>query len=354
MDEDNDLADDAFSNNQISNQDAMNGMMNYFNVPSLTQNAEMNKESDNSEQLDDDSNIDSAEGAKQKAKKLSQNARQKKIISEKNHLISEQQRKIDEMALLVGQLNHRLDKMSLDYADQTENYLNLKKDDLRYTKKHYENQEQYDEANKSEEELANLHYELLKVRENKNIYKSRLNQNAELLTRASQEVKSKNYSIPDEDLNPADEEKLNSRAEFFRKHPYLNPEPNNPNYSQNLFDMSLQEAVALEDDYKINGRGEEIGTRQFYNDLSATIKSRLNQKGNPPMSNRNIYDNAAPQPSVYRNSNRAVRLTNDEIRMRDAIFQEFGISPDKNKDEYNKRLEEYNTHMANFKRKGNY
>jgi len=210
-----------------------------------------------------------------KSKKLTQNQRLKKQLEEKEKENATLKKANDEYILaLAAQKQKDLNASMLILEKDKKEFAKLAADEA-YREEYYRANEQYNEAHQAKIRAMRAIAEEAKREEDIRILKRDYEQTNQIINQAYQEYQQKDYSYKPQYEYETDDNKNDAQERFLRAHPFLDMRGNNPNFSKNLKDEADKLANTLADKYKIEGRGKEVYTDSFYEDLSRTLKDNL-------------------------------------------------------------------------------
>ncbi len=198
-------------------------------------------------------------------KRLSQSDRQKKQLAEARQHLYEMQQALEMERNKTLTYEEELFQAKMDNLEREEKYYkNISADYKSALESAYEDGASAAVADATDK-LQDSKLYLKKIQEEKdkvfNLYKQYKN-NPQQSMRVNLPV--------DESLN-----------NFLERHPYLDPKDGNPNYSAEAFSEVAKISSDLSKQYKVQGRGDEIRSDNYYNDLEKIMKKNLNMGGKP-------------------------------------------------------------------------
>lgn len=234
------------------------------------------------------------EESSNKTKKLTQNQRQKRLLAEQQQKILELEREKDQLVLSAALREQNELNAHLLLLEQDKKELAKRAEDEVYRKKYYDSNNQYEESLQADLAAMKAITEEKKREEEIKVLRAQYEQKNKIINQAYNEFQNKNYTYKETYEFEEDPNKKNALEQFLNQHNFLDNRHNNPNFSPRLRQKADQLAVMLEDKYKIEGRGHEVQSPSFFQDLSSTLRENLknefssNQGGqgyNPPSSN---------------------------------------------------------------------
>ena len=289
-----------------------------------------------------------------RTKKPSQNQRLKSLLQEKEQQIAALQRANDELVLKKAYEGHAAKENLLRSKEQEVKELQKIASDELYRKQFFNAQEQIEEANLAEMRAMNAVAEKKIKEQELAALQYSLRQESELINAAYNEYQYKDYSYKPQYEIEDNTPKAKALDKFLDQHKFLDHRYNNPNFSPRISNIADDLMRKLEDRYKVEGRGHEVHTDAFFQDLSGTLKENLrnefnlannnNQMGKNPYNsgdglNMNRYSNDYSAPVTP--SRRPVKYTapmNDGERKIRANFinaaKSLGIDPDTIPEQY--------------------
>lgn len=210
---------------------------------------------ENTENFDDEPHYDS-QGDKPRKKRLSQSDRQKKRLQEMQAQMLEMQAQLEKERQIKMSYEEELFKSKLDTLEKDEKYWKTVAQDYKSSlESSYEEGASAAMADYTEK-LHDSKINLRQIQEEKNKIHNLYSQYKNNPTPAPRSV-----TVVDEGLN-----------RFLEKHPYLDPDKNNPNYSPDAFAEVSKLSSELSKQYKIQGRGNDISSDDYYEDLEKMMK----------------------------------------------------------------------------------
>jgi hypothetical protein len=250
------------------------------------------KKSDVPEYKQEKPTYDQEENAS-KPKKLTQNQRQKRLLAEQQQKILELEREKDQLVLSAALQQQNELNAHLLLLEQEKRDLAKRAEDEVYRKKYYDSNNQYEESLQADLAAMKAIAEEKKREDEIRLLKAQYEQKNKIINQAYNEYQNKNYTYKENYEFEEDPHKRNALEQFLNQHNFLDNRHNNPNFSPRLRQKADQLAVMLEDKYKIEGRGHEVQSPSFFQDLSNTLKENLrnefstnqNQQGYNPSTN---------------------------------------------------------------------
>lgn len=234
------------------------------------------EESETEEEYENlDNYVDSDyEGTKPRKKRLSQSERQKKRINDMQAQMQNMQAELEKERVKALSYEEHLFKTKFETLEKEEKYWkNIAQDYKSSLESSYEEGASAAVADYTDK-LQESKLTLREIQEQKNKINTLYSQ-----YRNSPQPQSPRQTIEDPELN-----------RFLEKHPYLDPDQKNPNYSPDAFAEVSHLSAELSRQYKLQGRGEDISSDDYYQDLEKMMKK--NNALTPKGSSR-----SSPQPT---------------------------------------------------------
>jgi len=273
------------------------------------------------------SDPESEDSDKPKKRRLTQTERLKKKLLDAETEKMNYKRMAEEQALLRA--HETQEKLAEKYNknEVLEKSLEEEIEQSLLFKQSYDSEQDIENSLKTEKRIRSLDEELARVRNEKAILANTHHQNKNLIENASREYQNSTYSaVTDYDLDENSDAKRKNLDDFMKAHPFLDASNNNVNYSPRTFGLAQDLAVKLEDVYKINGRGDLVGSKQYYKDLANHLSEELEQNMGIGM-NSNNKNFSAPVSSSRKHSIQFThKPTSEEESIKQRFLQKLGSS----------------------------
>lgn len=217
---------------------------------------------------------------KQKSNKLTQKERLKQKIMQAEQEKAMQAKQIDELTLRNAFLENQnilLDMQKLE--KEKAEHARIAAEEL-YRREMFRNENDYQASFEAEykSKQAMIHEE--KVKDELAKLKAKYQNHSNLVNSALEEFKRKDYNYKPQYEYEEDETKNKALDRFLSAHKFLDNRTENPNFSPRLAQIAQNLEATLIDKYKIEGRGADVNSDDFFQDLSANLKVHLRNEFN--------------------------------------------------------------------------
>lgn len=256
-----------------------------------------------------------------KRKRLSQSERYKKQLQETRA-------QLDQAYALANQAQlekqHALEALWTKESQNLETeakYWNVINEDYKFALKHALDAgdseriaELTQKMNSSDNMLRDLSNKQNNLAQSYNQYKAQAQQNS--------------YAAPQQHSYNPDAEN------FLARNPFLDPSKNNPNYSPEAVSRVSKISADLSMAYKMEGRGDEINTQSYFNDLENQMNREFNRKAQPQSQQRSSSPRSprmvAPvgKRQTMQNDTPKMNLSQEHKTLMMALRNEFGTEHD--------------------------
>jgi hypothetical protein len=223
---------------------------------------------------------DDEKESKPKANKLNQKERLKQKIMQAEQEKAMQAKQIDELTLRNAYLENQsmlleMQKLEKEKADQAR----IAAEEL-YLKEKYRNEDNYQASIEADYKSKQAIIQEDKIKDELARLKNQYQSHSTLVNSAYEEFRRKDYNYKPQYEYEEDEGKNKAVDRFLNSHKFLDNRFENPNYSPRLAQIAQNLEATLADKYKIEGRGTDIYTDDFFQDLSSNLKVHLKNEFN--------------------------------------------------------------------------
>lgn len=220
-----------------------------------------------------------------KKKRLSQNERYKKQLQETRQQLEEAQAILQQTNLEKQQAIEALWAKENENIETQSKYWNIVAEDYEFALR-----SALDAGDSAR--VAEL---TRKMNESDNVRRDLTNRQTQLANSYTQyrntaQPQSNNYTVKST-FNEA-------ATEFLERNPFLDPKPGNSNYSPQAVAKVSEISSDLSMQYKMQGRGDEINTQSYFNDLERQMNKEFGRRSQPQQNTR--MSNPSPSPRSAR------------------------------------------------------
>lgn len=252
--------------------DTFEGIYASSNMPKAPPTHEMSEEPEEiiEEESDQNPSLEEDDTAGKK-KRLSQNERLKRQISElreQNSMLLHEKENERQRSYQLSNQNAQLTDMTVNEQyknlEEQEKFWNLKREDLEYAYAGAYEAGDSQSLAKTASRMTESQLKLDQIQNQKNILSDQYNNYKKNAQTVQHQQQSYAPQVKDENLD-----------NFLNKYEFLKPDANNRNYSPEAFSVVNRLSSELATQYKIDGRGSDISSPEYYSDLEGMMKKEL-------------------------------------------------------------------------------